>query len=81
MQVFPPRLPYRSFPERVNSVLQAFGVYHVDLTVLGSVRGSGVILFDERQQHGPLVAAFLANLSSSMVTGLLMLINFILNIV
>ena len=38
VQVFPPRLPYRSFPERVNSVLQAFGVSHVDLTVLGSVQ-------------------------------------------
>ena len=44
-------------------------------------RVSGVILFDEGQQRGPLVAVFLAKLSSCMVTGLVMLINFILNIV
>ena len=72
--------PKVSFPlKSVNFFLLSVHIWSRSRFLMHRV--SGVILFDEEQHRGPLVAAFLGKLSSCMMTGLVMFINFISNLV
>ena len=78
--VFVIQVPRVSFPLQ-RLVLPLLSVHIYPRPGFLMRRVSGVILFDEGQQRGPLVAAFLAKLSSCMLTSLRMVTNFILNII